>query len=91
MANQIRRFGPVQRVSAPNGADGVAAAANKNRVYFLLQNVSAGDVHVNFGAPATTSDLKLAAGERWEPDVIPTDEIHLFGVAAARACVIIEA
>lgn len=66
-------------------------AQNTGRQYLLLQNVSTGDLWVNFGTPAVESQpsIKLVAGASMEfyAGFVPSGAVHIRGAAAGQAFV----
>lgn len=60
------------------------------RSYFLLQNLNAAfDIFVGFGIqPTTTRGLKIAAGEAYEPYMIPQNDVWIVGTGVGVATLI---
>lgn len=65
------------------------APANPNRRFLFVQNLSAGDLWINFGAPATQGQpsIKLRPEAAWcmELNVVSTDQVTIIGAAAGQA------
>lgn len=66
--------------------------ADTGRQYLLIQNVSAGDLWINFGIAAVVSQpsIKLAAGAAIEfsaagTGVVPTSTINIIGATTGQA------
>lgn len=51
--------------------------ANAMRKYFLVQNIGANDVYINFGNKAQVNNVKIVANGNYEPFVTPIDSISL--------------
>ena len=66
-------------------------AGNHWRQYLLIQNVSSGDIWVNFGAEANSNQgIKISAGGFYELDTRPPfNQINVFGTSATQQPVII--
>ncbi len=72
-----------------------ALAANANRKYLLIQNISAGKIYINFGAAASTTaaSVFLAANGGsfiMEGEFLSTDQIFIIADSNSRAYVIKE-
>jgi predicted nucleotide-binding protein len=73
--------------STPHVNVGVMALSSAPRKYLLIQNHSDGPIWVNFGAPVTSSTLRIDGGGAivFEGTFIPSDEIHLVGTDVGAA------
>lgn len=60
------------------------------RTYFFLQNLDAAlSIFVGFGTlPTTTRGLKIAAGEAYEPYMIPQNDVWIVGTGVGAATLI---
>jgi hypothetical protein len=71
------------------------AAANSSRSYFILQNISTGDLWFNFGVAAVADQpsFKLAAGQSFamEGSFISTQLISIIGATTGQKFVAKEA
>ena len=74
---------------AAGGAAQQVAAANVNRKYLLIQNLSAADLWVNFGAAAVASQpsVRLAPGAAlvMRGDYVDTQAVSVVGATAGQA------
>lgn len=65
------------------------APQNFGRHYFLFQNLSTGDLYVNFGANGNigSGSIKVVAGDdlAFETQFIPTDSVSVIGATAGQA------
>lgn len=63
--------------------------ANANRTYLLVQNVSAGDLWINFGvaAVANQSSIKLAPGAAFvmEDNAVEVRAVNVIGATTGQA------
>lgn len=78
----------------------VVAAANPDRIYFLIQNLSTEIIYVKIGASATTtssialspaSATAVGGGIIWEGNFIPTESINVRSTSGSAAYVAVEA
>lgn len=75
------------------GTSQQAAAANASRRYLLIQNVSTGDLWVNFGTAAVVGQpsILIKANGAYEPVFIPTGTVNIIGATTAQAFAMKEA
>lgn len=76
------------RSSTATTASSQVAAANANRKYFYIQNVSGGIVWINFGTAAVAAppSIRIANGEEWrmEGSFISTQAINIIAASGSR-------
>ena len=72
-------------------ASAVLLPQSTARRYLLLQNLSTAPLHINFGAAASTSTLRLDAGGSlvFESNYIPQNAIHMIGTTAEQKYIIL--
>lgn len=61
-------------------------AANANRIYLFIQNLSSAAIHVSFGGTASTSTLRIDAGGSivFEGNTTPTTAINIIRTTAGQ-------
>lgn len=80
-------------ISSATGSSQEALAADSDRRYLLIANPNAANavwVNPTGGTAAANGagSFRLAAGERWEPIVVPTDAINVIATAADKVTVV---
>ena len=72
-------------------ASAVLLAQSTARRYLLIQNLSTAPLHINFGAAASTSTLRIDAGGSlvFESNYIPQNAIHMIGTTAEQKYIIL--
>lgn len=82
---------------ATGGTSQQVAAASEGRFFLLIQNVSSGDLWVNFGTAAVTDQpsIKLVAGASLELSSagsgwVPEEAVHIVGAATGQKFVVKE-
>lgn len=81
---------------AAGGTAQTALAENRDRDYLLVQNVSSGDLFVDFDGTAAVADqpsVKIAAGAAfvWETRFVPTGAVSIIGATTGQKFTIKEA
>ena len=66
--------------------------SNPRRVYFIVQNLGANPVYINFGNKAVPGNIRIIASGNYEPIICPVDSVSLVtDTGLTSICAVIEA